>query len=196
MTDTERLLERAARGDGDAVEALLVRQLPAIDAFVRLRAGRLVRAKESTSDVVQSVCREALEHLDAFDFRGEPQFRHWLCQHALHKILNKKRFYTAERRDAAREIGRPSNSGNSHHSLVDCYASICTPSRIAAGKEAMQAFELAFEQLPDDYSAVITLHRIVGLSFKEIGPLMDRSEGAARNLFNRGVAKLSTMLDD
>ena len=29
--------------------------------------------------------------------------------------------------------------------VLDCYASICTPSRVAAGKEALQAFERAFE---------------------------------------------------
>jgi len=196
MSDTEQLLDDASRGDPAAIEALLVKQIPAIDAYVRLRAGRLVRAKESTSDVVQSVCREALEHMDRFEFRGEAQFRHWLCQHALHKILNKKRFYTAERRDAARELGRQTIAGKSQNNLAECYASICTPSQVASGKEDLEAFEAAFSELPEDYGRVITLHRLVGLPFNEIGPLMDRSEGAARNLFNRAVAKLATMLDD
>ena len=196
MTNSEVLVGRAKGGDGAAVEALLVRHLPAIDAYVRLRAGKLVRAKESTADVVQSVCREVLEHLDEFDFRGEAQFRNWLCQHALHKILNKKRFYTAEKRDAAREqAAARSRASEARSNLLDCYASICTPSRVAAGKEAMEAFEEAFGELPEDYRVVITLHRIVGLPFKEIAPMMERSEGAVRNLFNRGVARLSTMLD-
>lgn len=196
MTKTEILVDQAKGGDGSAIEALLVRHLPAIDAYVRLRAGKLVRAKESTADVVQSVCREVLEHLDDFDFRGEAQFRHWLCQHALHKILNKKRFYTAEKRDAAREQAARARSTDQNTSALDCYATICTPSRVAAGKEALEAFELAFEQLPEDYRSVITLHRIIGLSFLEIAPMMERSEGAVRNLFNRGVARLSTMLDE
>jgi RNA polymerase sigma-70 factor (ECF subfamily) len=196
VKDTEILVDQARSGDADAVEQLLVRHLPSIDAYVRLRAGKLVRAKESTADVVQSVCREVLEHIEDFDFRGEAQFRHWLCQHALHKILNKKRFYTAEKRDAARELAARSRSSDARSNVLDCYASICTPSRVAAGKEAMEAFERAFGELPEDYRVVISLHRIVGLSFKEIGPMMNRTEGAARNLFNRGVARLSTMLVD
>lgn len=193
--ETRELVGRAASGDDAAMRSLLVRHLPAIEAYVRLQAGALVRARESTSDLVQSVCAEVLQNLEGFEWRSEGQFRHWLCQHALHKILNKKRYYTAGRRDAAREVA-PRASGDGAPSVMSCYATVCTPSRVAAGVEAVERFETAFAQLPDHYREVITLHRVVGLSFAEIAEQTGRAENAARNLFHRAVARLSSALEE
>src|SRR5436190_7053528 len=78
-------IQRALGGDRAAVQQLLVRNLPNLEAYVRLHAGAALRARESVSDLVQSVCVEVLLDLSRFEFRGEPQFRHWLCQQALHK---------------------------------------------------------------------------------------------------------------
>ena len=38
----------------------------------------MLRAMESTSDIVQSVCREILQHKDRFQYPGEDGFRRWL----------------------------------------------------------------------------------------------------------------------
>ena len=46
-----------------------------------------------------------------------------------------------------------------------------------------------------DHREVITLHRLAGLPFADIASVMGRSEGAVRNLFNRGVARLSTLME-
>ena len=72
---TRELTAAAGRGDARAVEALIERYLPELRAFVRLRAGELIRAHESRSDVVQSACREVLQHIERFRFTGEGAFR-------------------------------------------------------------------------------------------------------------------------
>jgi len=61
--ELESLVHSASRGDGIAIDELLHRYLPGLRAFVRLRASPAVRAKESASDIAQSVCREVLEDL-------------------------------------------------------------------------------------------------------------------------------------
>ncbi len=77
MTGERRdaLVDRASHGDPIAIDALLEANLPALRAFVRLRMGPTLRAKESASDLVQSACREVLEGLDRFQFQGAENFR-------------------------------------------------------------------------------------------------------------------------
>jgi RNA polymerase sigma-70 factor (subfamily 1) len=175
---------------------MLVRNLPNLEAYLRLHAGAAVRARESVSDLVQSVCVEVLRDLSRFEFRGEPQFRHWLCRQALHKIVNKQEFHAAGKRDYRREV-RPDQprSDDSMPSVLTCYASICTPSRVASGRENLARFEAAFDKLPEDYRQAITMQRVVGLDYAEIAEAMGRSEGAVRNLVYRGLARLSALLD-
>tara|TARA_R110002096_G_scaffold213723_3_gene401216 strand:+ start:249 stop:509 length:261 start_codon:yes stop_codon:yes gene_type:complete len=81
-------------------------------------------------------------------------------------------------------------------SVMQCYATLCTPSRHAAGREDLDRFEQAFDQLPDDYREAITLKRIVGLDYAEIAKVMGRAEGAVRNLVYRGLGRLSALLKE
>ena len=110
-TQTPDLLRRAGHGDEPAVRTLLSRYLPGLRAFVRLHSGKLVRSKESCSDLVQSACREVLEHASDFAYGGEAGFKQWLYRTALRKIAHRAEYWRADRRDAAREHrdDRPSN---------------------------------------------------------------------------------------
>lgn len=193
---SKSLLARAADGDRAAIGQVLVDNLPQLEAYLRLQAGPAIRRKESLSDLVQSVCLAALRDLSGFEFRGESQFRHWLCKHALHKLVNKHEYYAAQKRDVAREAqaGPAPDSDASGDLLLQCYATICTPSRCASAREQLQQFEAAFDELAEDYREAITLRRIVGLDYPEIAEVMQRSEGAVRNLVYRGLARLSNRL--
>ena len=93
MTEADDLMRKATSGDGAAMDRLLERHLPALRAFVRLRAGPAVAEHESNSDLVQSVCREVLEGAGAFEYRGEAAFKSWLFTTALRKIVEKDRYY-------------------------------------------------------------------------------------------------------
>ncbi len=165
--------------------------LPGLEGYLRLRMGPVLRAKESASDLVQSLCREVLGDLSHFEYRGEAAFRHWLYAQAAHKLIDRHRLLTAEKRDPRREV--PLDSGRSS-AVLSCYGTLCTPSRALSAKEAVASIEGAFDALPDDYKEAITLHRMVGLSHAEIAVHMGRSEGAVRNLVYRGLALLAMRL--
>ena len=94
MSDGER------RGD---LEALLVEHLPYLRAYVRLRSNRAIRARESGTDLVQSVCREVLQGSSGFEYRGDGAFRRWLCTAALRKIVERDRAMKTQKRDVRRE---------------------------------------------------------------------------------------------
>jgi RNA polymerase sigma-70 factor, ECF subfamily len=194
--DVIRLAEAAAKGDRAALDALLVHYLPQLRAFVRLRAGAVVRARESSSDLVQSVCREVIEHMDRFQFPSEPAFKQWLYTTALRKILNRKDFYLAQRRDAHREerlAGSGSGDGGDER-LYECYRSFSSPSRRAMLREEVERIERAFEELTEEHREVITLAHIVGLSRAEIAAHMGKSEGNVRVLLHRALAKMAALL--
>ena len=150
----DALFIKATNGDQVAAEELLQRDLPRLRAYIQARTGDRVLAKESTADLVQSVCREALSNLEGKHFNDPAAFRHWLFKLALHKIVDKARFYSAGNRDAGREQAVENGAAGA------ALASFLTPSRDADGRERLARFEQAFGTLPEDYRQAIVLQRI------------------------------------
>ncbi len=192
---TRSLVDRASHNDGSAMGALLERHLTSLRAYVRLKAGEHVRASESVSDLVQSVCREALEEVGTYRYRSEAAFRHWLFTLALRKIIDRGRRDARLKRRGAVPVALPTGSSDDGAAaILDCYATFCTPSRVAMAKEETERIERAVDRLPDDYREIITLSRVVGLSHAEIGEILGRSEDASKHLLARALARLSTLL--
>lgn len=187
---TADLVDAAQRRDAGAVEQLLVRNLPGLEAFVRLRMGPVLRGLMTAPDLVQSVCREVLEDLSGFEFRGEAPFRHWLFVRAENKLREKHRYHHAGKRDRQKEMAMPDAT-----TALSAYQTLVTPSKDLEVKEAMRRVEAAFDQLPDDYREAITLHKLCGLSHAEIAEKMNKSEGAVRNLVYRGISRLALLVD-
>jgi RNA polymerase sigma-70 factor (ECF subfamily) len=191
------LIARASRGDVPSIDKLLERHLSGLHAFLRLQAGELLRRKESCSDLVQSVCREVLQDLGGFEYRGEAAFRQWLFTAAQRKLIDRHRFYKQQRRDAGREVSPATAVGSSagDADVLGVYRTFCTPSKDAMLREELARVEAAFEALTPEYRQVITLARIVGLPHKEIAAQMGRTEVATRHLLARALARLGSVLD-
>lgn len=192
MRSSNDLGLEASRGDRAAVEELLVRHLPGLRSYVRLKTGRLVRARENESDVVQSVCREVLQGAGEFRFGGEAGFRHWLFATAMRKILDKHKRHVADKRDVRREAAPPTDEDGEVPLADERFAS---PSGVAIGHEQFERMAHAFDALPEDYTEVILLSRVVGLPRKDVAVAMDRSEASVRNLLHRALAELARHLD-
>jgi len=192
MEHSRKLIERASQGDAVALGRLLEQNLPELRGYVRLQMGARMRAKESASDVVQSACREVLEHLDRYQYQGEENFRRWLFTTALRKVRRKYEYYRADKRDMQREIVRGQSTDRSLH---DVYAVLATPSAEMIAKEGTEAFEEAFANLSEDYREVIMQARILGMSHKEIAEASGRSEAACRMLLRRALVQLAGILE-
>ena len=182
---TEELGEAAAGGDRAALEALLVRHLPDLRAYVRLRMGPGVRARENESDVLQSVCREVLLGADRFRHAGEGAFKSWLYATTLRKLVDRKAFHRAEKRDVGRL--EPADVG----ALTDAYRRFSSPSQKALAADEIARLEAAFATLSDEYREVILLTRVVGLSRAEAAAEMGKTEDSVRNLLHRALARLA-----
>lgn len=193
--DIPKLTEQAARGDRAALDRLLELYLPELEAFVHRRAGKPLRANESVSDIVQSVCREVLQHADRFRHPSEVAFKQWLYTTALRKISGRLDFYRAQKRDQARVQEFAAGSVDAAASQVLAfYESFSTPSRHLMVREEAERIEQAFGQLSEEQREVVTLAHVMGLSRAEIGERMGKSEGAVRVLLHRALARVSQIL--
>lgn len=194
--NSEVLVGRARTGDRGAIEALIVQHLPSLRAFVRLQAGRDLREQESCSDLVQSACRAALEGLSSFEYRGEAAFRHWLYSAAERKILDRVRYHGRARRDTKRTRALDPGALSDDASLLDCYATFCTPSQEAVAHEEQERVERAIDELPANYRNVLRLKYVVGLSNEEIAGELGRSQEYARMFLARARQRLSVLLEN
>ena len=192
-SDPEDLVQRVADGDAQAVGELLDRHLPALRGFVRLRMGKNLRAKESVSDVVQSVCREVLTNVDRFQHPGPDAFRQWLYMTTQRKLSHRLDYYDAQKRDVKREL---ENGEERDQALAAFYESFCTPSRELVTQEEIERIESSFDRLPEDYREVILLSRVVGLPRAEIAREMGKSEDQVRGLLSRALARLAGFLEE
>lgn len=192
--DHARLVAQARAGDRDAFAQIMQEHLPGLRAYIRLRMGPRVRRWETESDMAQSVCVEALQQLDDFDYRGESAFRQWLFTAALRKIVEKDRYLSAEKRDTdhvetnavgARDLDPIAN-------LV-CHA-FGSPSEYAQEREMMGRIERALDRMSEAEREVILMSRLAGRSTKEIGEHLDRTESAVRALLVRALASLARHL--
>ena len=189
--------EKSSGSEGEVpdVAELLERHQGDLHAFVRLRYGRLLRGRESSRDLVQSVCREILEHADRFEHREDEGFRRWLFTTTMRKIKNRQAYYLAGKRDVMREA-MPRDDRDSDDALMQHYRTFSTPSRVLSAREQVERVEEAFEVLTDEQRDVLTLAHMAGLSRAEIAEQLGKSEGAVRVTLHRALAKLSAKLDD
>lgn len=198
MTEERYLVERASHGDVIALEELLQEHLPSLRAFVRLRSGPTIRAKESVSDLVQSTCREVLQGLERFQWEGAASFRAWLYTTAQRKIAHRAEHWNAAKRAIGLEVAldpRGATGADEDARVLDVYRALGgSPSAEVVGIETFERLERAFEALSPEEREVITLSRIVGLSHREISLELGCTEGAARVRLFRALAHLSERL--
>ena len=180
---------RIASKDPLALADLLVRHVPGLRTFLRLRMSPTLRRHEQSSDLVQTVCREVLEHADGFEYRSEPEFRAYLWVTALNKVRDRVRFLEADKRDVRREA-----VGSEVRDLDQLERESGTPSGEAMERERAAMLEAAFDRLPEDYREIITLSRLCGLSHAELASKLGKSEVALRSLLHRALARLSTLI--
>lgn len=183
------LVTQAKSQDRDAIEQLLIRHLPGLQAWLRVRMGAHLRARETPEDLVQSVARDVLGDLSSFEWRGEASFRHWLFIKAQRKLIDKARYVDADQRSPAREQAIALPSGE-----LPLTGQLLSPSGEVASLEEVRRIEQAFAMLSEDYKEAISLRRLCGMSYDEVAQRMQRSESAVKNLVHRGLSRLALRL--
>jgi len=194
VDETQILIQRAGDGETAAIGQLLERHLPALRAYVRLRSSARVRRRDEDSDIVQSVCGELLQNLQGFQYSGEAAFRHWLFTAALRKLVEKDRYWSAEKRNADRLLTAAEMTCSEDDPLSRIYANLATPSQLCAGRETLVQLEGALDKLPEDHREIVLMSRLIGLSHKEIATRLGRTESSVRTVLCRALGRLARIL--
>lgn len=198
QSNTQRLIDAARSGDGEALGELLSIYRNYLVFLARSGLHQHVQGKADPSDIAQEVCLAA--HGNIQDFRGESaeQFAAWLRGILTNTLaMHIRRHLGTEKRDARLEQNlNQSITGASGFLQSDIVADLTSPSQHFARSEAFLLLANALETLPVDYRRVIVLRHVDGMPFAEVARRMDRSVNSVEKLWVRALAKLKTTMGD
>jgi RNA polymerase sigma-70 factor (ECF subfamily) len=192
--DSARLLERIGQGDRQAFDELFARHRPALLRAIELRLGPELRARLDASDVIQEAQLEAFRRLADYLERRPMPFALWLRKTAQERLLMMwRRHVGAARRDVGREVALPDHSSLQ---LAGLLAGGPTPSGQAEREELAGRVRRALARLAEADREVLLLHTFEGLSYDEIGALLEINAAAARQRHGRALLRLHRALVD
>lgn len=133
-TETSISLKQWHQGDRKALEILLERHLSWIRARVRKRLGPFLRKKGDSCDYVQETLVQFLQYGPRIAISDDAQFRALLCRIVENTLCNQYEWFTAKRREIARERPLPTDTVLS---LDLPQAAVNSPSQSAARHEQL-----------------------------------------------------------
>lgn len=167
---------RAAQVDRAAFEILYRRYLDRVYGYAFYQLGDHHDAEDATERTFLA----ALRALPTFRDEGAT-FRAWLFRIAHNTIANARRSRFRRRTDPL-----PAN--------FERAAPNADPAGLVADAEELRRVLRAVAELPEDRRQVVLLRFVDGLTSREIGQVMDRSQGAARVLLHRALRDLAATL--
>lgn len=182
------LLERVRLGDVKAFEMLVVKYQRRIERLI----GRMVRDVDLVPDIAQETFIRAYRAIP--QFRGESAFYTWLYRIAVNTA--KKALMELKRDPLVTESARASSrdeddeTSRVENELTDGE----TPDAVLASKQIAAAVNFAIEGLSEELRQAITLREIEGLSYEEIGEMMNCPIGTVRSRIFRAREAIALRL--
>ena len=194
--DPEQLLHRAADGDPEAREQLLVLHLKRLRQMIAVRMDRQLAARIDPSDVVQETLADAVRQLSEYlRYRPLP-FYPWLRQLAWKRLSElHRRHIQAQRRSVRLEERRsplPDESAMELASRLMGHGS--SPSARLRRQELREHVQCALAQLSERDREVLVLRHLEELSSSEIAAVLAISEGAVYTRHLRALRRLRRLL--
>lgn len=197
--DESQLAADAVAGDEVALSKLLFLHHGRLVAQIAARLPADLQGSVSAEDIAQEAYVVAFQRISTFDPRDFERFDAWLASIARNRLMDAVKAQRAAKRGggAMPAVGAVAGDDGDVVRLLEVLASHSrTPSRSAAGHEAVQAVERGLSGLPDDYAQALRLRYVEGLSVAEAAGRMQRSEGAVQMLCYRGLLALREALGD
>jgi RNA polymerase sigma-70 factor (ECF subfamily) len=172
--EEERLLVEAAQRDRAAFDKLYDRYFDQIYSYVYYHCGN----REQAEDITAATFQRGLEDLPNFHWRGVP-YSAWL--------------YRVASRLLSRDRRRPAWLELQEDRVVEAADE---PDTAWLRREESTELHDAIRGLPPDQRQAILLRFFAGMRNKEVGKVMNRSEGAVKLLVFRAVSNLREALAD
>ncbi|MGM9484187.1 sigma-70 family RNA polymerase sigma factor [Roseateles sp. NT4] len=179
-SDADALLVREAQaGSGAAFDMLVLKYQRRVERLL----SRSVRSPEDVADLCQETFLAAYRALPAF--RGESAFYTWIYRIAIN----------AAKRHRARQ--RPMESLDDDEGTFGTDAAPsddATPEALLAGRQLARELDNAVADLADDQRRALLLREVDGLSYDEIGDLMNCPPGTVRSRIFRAREAVAARL--
>jgi RNA polymerase sigma-70 factor (ECF subfamily) len=184
------LVQRAADGDAEAFDALVLRHQDRVFSLVC----RLVGCPHEAEDVTQEAFLRA--HRALGSFRQGAAFSTWLYRIAVNCCHSQGR--KAKRRQQVEGVRLSGNAQDddqtpAHLEPVDDGA---LPHELLAKTEAQQRLHQELARLSEDYRTILLLRDFDGLDYAAIAEVLGISRAAVKSRLHRARVELASRLDD
>ena len=167
------LLEAARRGDGDALDTLILRYQPRVFRF----GLKMCRNVEDAGDVVQDTLLALARNIG--EFRGEASISTWLFAIARNACIRRRR---RSKYAPAREESLEGLEAGVRDSIADPSSG---PERAAFGHEIQQRLAEAIDTLEPGQREVLVLRDVEGLSAPEVADVLGIQVDAVKSRLHR-----------
>jgi RNA polymerase sigma factor (sigma-70 family) len=179
------LIEQLKQGDESAFKTIV----ETFQNMVYNTALSIVQNEEDAEDISQEVFVQVYQSVQ--NFKGESRFSTWLYRITISKSLDHERRKKRKKRFAfIRSLTESKNEGPVHA------ADFHHPGVVLDRKENAAIVFKAIRALPTNQRIAFTLHKIEGLSYKEISEVMETSISSVESLIHRGRNNLKKILGD
>jgi RNA polymerase sigma factor (sigma-70 family) len=175
---TFHLIERARAGDEQALERLFARHLKPLQRWASGRLPKWARDLADTDDLVQDTLLKTFKRIEGFEPRRVGALQAYLRNAVLNRL-----------RDELRRKGRAPAATNVDDIDLEAAES---PLEDAIGREAVEAYEQALQELkPEEREAIIARVEL-GYSYEELAVALNKpTADAARKTAQRALVRLA-----
>jgi RNA polymerase sigma-70 factor (ECF subfamily) len=191
--ETQRLLERIRAGETDAFNRLFARYRSYLRQIVSMQMDPILHARIDASDVVQETQLEAARRMSDFLEREPMPFGVWLRKMAHERLLNvRRRHLGAKRRAARREVPLPDRTSLQIAGQLPGRGT--TPSQQLGRRELARHVRRAVAQLPLPDRQILLMRYFEGLSYEDVGYILEVDPVTAMKRQGRAVLRLHRVL--
>jgi RNA polymerase sigma-70 factor (ECF subfamily) len=180
--DESSLVLDLRSGIESAYEALIQRFEQPVFNIV----SRLMDDPVDAADVVQEVFLKVFRNIGGF--RQDSSLKTWIYRIAVNEARNHRRWFSRHRKqEVGLEPDTFSSSGNPAHGYQDWLPDPGrSPYEVALDHETQALIEEALLKVNPTFRAALVLREIEGLSYEEIGDILDISLGTVKSRILRG----------
>lgn len=179
---------QVAGGDHAAFESLVTRYQDRLIGFFY----HLVRDRTMAEDMAQEVFMRVFRSRERYT--ATARFSTWLFRIA-HNLASNQRRGLARRREVPLAGGGNADDDFRMEEQILAEKSALMPTRVIDTKETGDVVRDALDTLNERQKTAVLLHKFEGLSYQDIGDIMDLNVVAVKSLLSRARGKLKEVLE-
>ena len=184
MTNETELIERLKQGDDSAFKAIVEQWQ---DMVYNTILG-IVQNETEAEDLAQDVFIKVFEKISTF--KGDSKFSTWLYRIATTTALDHLR--SKKRKKRSGFLQAITGASDEKEQIPDFHH----PGVSLDNKERAAVLFKAIEALPDNQKAAYTLHKLEGLSYRDVSEVLNTTVSAVESLMSRANQNLRKQLED